>query len=859
MSEVRGALALEKLLRSVQKPGRYTGGEWNALCKDPAKVRLKVALAFPDVYEIGMSYLGQKILYDLLNRRPDFLAERVFAPWPDFERALRAGRVPLPSVETKTPLGDFDVIGFSLLYELNYSNILTMLDLAGLALRSKERPNPRPLVMAGGPAAFNPEPVAEIFDLFVIGDGEEAFLEVLARYAEARSICSSKDEILRDLAGMAGIYVPSLYESFRPPGSPLLAVRPKDTAPPVVDKRVFLAFDRAPFPTAVVVPNVETVFDRVAVEVARGCPQKCRFCQATSLYAPYRVKDPDSVVASVFASLAATGYEDASLFSLSVGDYPYLEPVVSALMDGLEKDRVALSLSSLRPGSLSAGVARAITRVRKTGFTLVPEAGSDRLRRVINKGLTEEEILEAAAKAFEEGWRLLKLYVMIGLPTETAGDVGAIVELGEKITALGRRLLGGAPRINLSVSSFIPKPHTPFQWAAMEAEADLRAKQVAIKCGLRRHRSVKVKAHSVDSSVLEAIFSRGDRRLSEVLVRAWRKGARFDSWTETFRPDLWAEAMAEEGLDPQTYLGPLDPSAPLPWDHVRTGISASFLRREFSRAQRSEPTPSCLEAQCGECRGCDFWPQAEKTFRRWVVERPFARPEVGIPSRDILRYRVFFAKTGPARWIGHHDLVNTIERSLRRAGFRPAYSEGFHPKMRLVFAPPLPLGMEGREEVFEFRAGLVLEVSSFLAALNRHAPLGLRFERLARLSDGEPPLHQRIVAVDYGLKRDGVEVPQALARIREGRSWLDLHDAAILERLAREAVRSGLAAPAEVSEAPAPEPLGLRFPFNPARPPRPQDFVARILGLSHPSHFLIRRRFVFADEKCGDTSLNPQN
>jgi radical SAM family uncharacterized protein len=846
MSSSRPDRALEKLLRAVEKPGRYIGGEWNAVRKDPDGVRLKVALAFPDVYEIGMSYLGQKILYDRLNRRPDILAERVFAPWPDFERTLRAAGQPLPSIESKIPLGAFDVIGFSLLYELNYSNILTMLDLAGLAFRSRERAG-GPLVIAGGPAAFNPEPVAEIFDLFVLGDGEEAFGELLDRFAEARSSGAAKDVILGDLARLPGVYGPGLYETFHPPNSPLLAVRSKAGSPSAVTKRVLFSFDRVPFPAAVVVPNVQTVFDRVAVEVARGCPQKCRFCQATNVYAPFRPKDPEAVVATVFDGIAATGYEDASLFALSVGDYPYLDQTVAALMDGLAGRQVALSLSSLRPKGLSAELARAIVRVRKTGFTLVPEAGSERLRRVINKNLVEEEIVEAAANVFREGWRLLKLYFMIGLPTETAEDVAAIPALVEKIIAVGRGILGRPPRINLSVSSFIPKPHTPFQWAAMDDEETLREKQRAIRRGLKRHRQVEVKAHPVESSSLEAIFSRGDRRLAEVLIRAWRKGARFDSWTDAFRPEAWNEAMAEEGLDPAVYRGALDPEAVLPWSHIRTGVAGSFLRREFDRAMKAEPTPSCLEASCGVCRGCDFWPGLEKDFPRTVSGPPFVRPGSGSPAEEFGRYRLFFAKDGPARFIGHNDLVQTIRRILRRAGLRPAYSEGFHPKMRLVFAPPLPLGMEGREEILEFKSGLLGDPGIFLETVNRNAPPGLRFFGLERLDERTPPLQERIVAVEYGLKRDDEEVRLALARAGEGRGGTGRDDGEILRRFAAEAGAAGLRAPEAVFDDGPDAPLRIIFRFDPARPPRPQDFIGSVLGLAHPSHALIRIRFVFAD------------
>ncbi|MGD0781587.1 MAG: radical SAM protein [Candidatus Aminicenantales bacterium] len=397
---------------AVEKPSRYAGGEWNAIRKDPASVRSRIVLAFPDLYEIGMSYLGQKILYERANARPDVLAERVFAPWPDFERALRAAGEPLRSLENGIPLAGFDIVAFSLLYELNDSNVLTILDLGGIPVSAAGRSAEHPRVLAGGPAVFNPEPLGGVFDAFFLGDGEEGLLEICDAWAASKGGSRRRAERVAALAEIPGVYVPSLYETFRTSGSPLLAVRPGggSRAPAVVHKRVLASFARSAFPEKIVVPNLQAVFDRVAVEVARGCPQKCRFCQATSLYAPYRVKDPGCVIDAVRNSVEATGYEDASLFGLSVGDYPYLEPVVERLMASLAPRRVSLSLSSLRPKRLSAEIAETITKVRKTGFTLVPEAGTERLRRVINKPVEDGDLWEAADHAFRSGWRLLKLY-----------------------------------------------------------------------------------------------------------------------------------------------------------------------------------------------------------------------------------------------------------------------------------------------------------------------------------------------------------------------------------------------------------------------------------------------------------------
>ena len=398
-------------------------------------------------------------------------------------------------------------------------------------------------------------------------------------------------------------------------------VRPRGGAPPVVRKRVLRAFARSPFPADIVVPSLQAVFDRVAVEVARGCPHKCRFCQAASLYAPYRVKDPDLVASKVFESCRSTGYEDASLFSLSVGDYPYLGETIKGLMNELERDRISLSLSSLRPKGLSPEIVRSIVKVRKTGFTLVPEAGSERLRSVINKNVVEKDLFDAAAMAFREGWRLLKLYFMIGLPTETEADLAEMVSLVGRLTELGRNILGSPPRIHMSVSSFIPKPHTPFQWTAMDRVEILLEKQRFLKREMRRMRNVEIKDHPVDSSVLEAVFSRGDRRLGPVLERAWELGCRFDGWRDSFRFPHWMRAFEECGIAMDDYLGELPPAAPLPWDHLATGVRREFLEAERLRAGAGERTPSCFETSCGKCRACDFAADLERSFDKSVCGR----------------------------------------------------------------------------------------------------------------------------------------------------------------------------------------------------------------------------------------------
>jgi radical SAM family uncharacterized protein len=818
---------LARVLARVEKPGRYVGGEWNEVRKRPDLARVKVALAFPDVYEIGMSYLGQKILYALLNKDRDVLAERVFAPWPDLERELRAAGIPLASLENAIPLREFDIVGFSLLYELNYSNVLTMLDAGGIPLRSAERGEGDPWVVAGGPAAFNPEPTADLYDIVYLGDGEEGFPEIVAAVADLRERRVPRREAVRELARIDGVYVPSLYRvEAAGGGSPLLVPRPLPGAPAAVRKRLVGDFARSFFPEKIVVPSLRVVFDRVAVEAARGCPQSCRFCQAASLYFPHRPKDPDVIHRTALRSLRQTGYEDASLSALSVGDHPEIEAVVGALMADLAREKISLSLSSLRPGRLSRGLVGEILKVRKTGFTLVPEAGTERLRAVINKKLTDGEIRDALTFAFEGGWKLVKLYFMVGLPTETREDLAGIVELVRSSLELGRSILGSAPRIHVSVSSFIPKPHTPFQWLGMEDEAVLEEKQAFVRSELRRFRTVEVKTRPPAVSVLEAVFSRGDRRLGPVLVDAWRRGARFDGWDDKLDAGAWKDAFAAAGLDPREYLRPLPVGSPLPWDVAETGLKKSLLARELEAALRGERTPGCLERPCADCQGC-----ATRAWKARPSPSPI-RPEppppapAGEPAGSVLRYRAVYAKLGKARYLSHIDHIHVLQRAFRRAGIEVRKTEGFHPKMDFTYGPALPLGMEARREVLEFRSGRLIEEGEFLRRVNRSLPAGLRFSRLERLGPGAPSLAGAIERLEYSLDWTS----EASGR--------DLTSAALEEALRR--FRGSTPAAAEMSFAVHGRRLVLVLPPLPLKGGRAQDIVREVFGAAEPA-FLVRR------------------
>jgi radical SAM family uncharacterized protein/radical SAM-linked protein len=837
---------LEKILRRVERPGRYLGGEWNAVRKVPAACDVKVALVFPDVYEIGMSYLGQKILYSILNALPGVLAERVYAPWPDFEAALRAARLPIVSLENRIPLGEFDIIGVSLLYELNDTNILTILDLAGLPLLSENRDHGSPLVIAGGPAAFNPEPLADVFDAFVLGDGEDAFPEIIEHYRLGRRAGMTREPMLHDLARLPGVYVPRFYESYLPPGGSLLARRPAGDVPPVIRKRILRDLDGRSFPERIVVPDIQAVFDRVAVEVARGCPQRCRFCQATSLYFPFRAMSPQTVLRKVRRSLEATGFEDVSLSALSISDYPYLEETVRALMDELAGRRVSLSLSSLRPRGLSSAVAENILKVRKTGFTLVPEAGTDRLRRVINKSLTNEEILEAAGHAFSRGWQLLKLYFMAGLPTETEADLAGIVELVTEILRLGKSLMKGAPRINLSLSSFIPKPHTPFQWLPMDDEPVLREKQRYVRAGLRRFSSVKVKDHPTKSSVLEAIFSRGDRRLGAVLRAAWKSGARFDAWKDQFDFARWEEAFASEGLGYRMYLDRLPLDAALPWDHIETGIKRESLLAELDRALTGQRTPGCLDANCRLCGGCEPGLRPRKRFDFGIPQKPVAKPTPGLISLPSLRYELRYAKTGTARFLSHRDLTGHLLRAFRRAGVETSFSEGFHPKMLVSYGPALALGMEGKEEVLEFRSPRPFDEEKFVRRLNRRVRPGIRIKRLTRVEAAAPPLSQRIRAMLFSIELGDPDVRCALEARKAAAGNGAADDLEFVKREIAASLGDTVLSSIRLTVDKKKGKLLMELPVLSGRGARPQDIVAAVFGLDTAAFYLTREKFVYA-------------
>ena len=586
----------DDILLKVEKPARYTGHEWNMIRKDPASVDMRFAFCFPDTYEVGMSNLGMKILYHLMNERADTYCERVFAPWTDMEEKMRLAGIPLFALETRDPIVLFDMVGFTLQYEMSYTNILNMLDLAGIPILAKERGENFPLLCAGGPCAFNPEPLAPIFDFFFIGEAEEAILEIIDVYLNCKRSKKSKHELLNALSRVEGVYVPELFDAEHASADSSTIVK--------VRKRSVRSLDGAFFPDRIIVPNIGIVHDRVMLEIFRGCTRGCRFCQAGFIYRPVRERSAEKLADLAGRLIANTGYDEVSLSSLSTSDYSSLETLAAILAERFESQRVSLSLPSLRIDSFSAGLMEKVKIVRKSGITFAPEAGTQRLRDVINKGVSEEDLLSSAKIAFEGGWNNIKLYFMIGLPTETDEDIKGIADLARKVAGVFYAIPGDRRRnalnITISIATFVPKPHTPFQWEPQAGFEQLMHKIAIIKASTRA-KYINLNWHDPKLSIMEGVFARGDRRVCDVLIKAWGKGCRFDGWDEHFNYDMWMSAFTDCNIDPAFYTERFrEIGGVMPWSHIDSGVSEKYLIEERVKAYKGERTADCRTA----CAGC---------------------------------------------------------------------------------------------------------------------------------------------------------------------------------------------------------------------------------------------------------------
>jgi len=674
----------EKLFPFVTKPGRYIGGEPGQIIKS-AGDRLKVAIGYPDMYEIGMSYLGTQILYNIINGEDRFLCERFYAPDRDAEGILRREKLPLFSLESHRPLNEFDVIGFTLAYEMVYTNFLNILDLAGIPLRSKDRDDNCPLIIAGGPIVHNPEPTAAFIDLYYIGDAEENIILLLESIKESKGL-PRREKLARIVKEVPSVYVPDFYDPNT--HAPLM-----DFIPAEIKSHRVKHLKKEFYPKKPLVPLIETVHDRLTVEIMRGCPRGCRFCQASAIYRPVRLRSKEDIAEQAIAQIEQTGYDEVTLLSLSSSDYPDIVSLASRLARILGEKKTALSLPSMRPGTITSDLVNAIRLTRKTGLTFAPEAGTERLRRVIRKDITDQQLYDSVRLAFQNGWNLVKLYFMIGLPTETQEDLEGIIQIIKEVNRIGRDLRG-KNCINVAISPFSPKSHTPFQWDEQVAPEIIREKNDFIKRNISSQ-FINIKLRDPELSYLEGVLGRGGREMADVIEAAFNSGARFDGWTEGFDFKLWLNAFEQSGIDPRIYLHGRAFSENLPWSHIKLDISVDRLIEERNRASsslRETAEPVRLSSIAV--------PQQEDIDDGFGRSRKKAIPKTSLaPNKS--QMRVKWGRKGLTRFLSHLDNLRVIERAIRRSGLPVEYSQGFHPHMRLSFGPPLPVGYSSEAEYFD--------------------------------------------------------------------------------------------------------------------------------------------------------------
>ncbi|MFV2073172.1 MAG: TIGR03960 family B12-binding radical SAM protein [Thermoanaerobaculales bacterium] len=761
--------ALDEILPGVQKPSRYLGLERNLVRKAWDTVSVRVALAFPDAYEIGMSHQGSRILYHLINRRDDALAERTYAPMPDMAQALREAQIPLYTLESYRAVGEFDLVGISLQSELNYINVPYLLDLSGIARRASDRSEDEPIVLGGGPCTANPEPVADFFDAILIGDGEAALDEILDTVRDGRAASETRTTILQRLAKIRGVYVPRFYQwQEANPTGPASWQKILQDAPLPVSRVWVDRLDPADQPETAIVPFADVIQDRLGMEIMRGCTQGCRFCQAGYWYRPVREHDPEVVVRRIESQVAETGFEEVGLLSLSTADYSQVEPLVSHLSEKLQDRRVSVSLPSLRADAFSVGLAESVSRVRKSGFTFAPETGSDRLRRVINKTFTNAEMVRAAEAAFARGWNLIKVYAMIGLPTETDEDLEELALLTEDILRAGRRVSARRVEVKVSVGCFIPKAWTPFQWQPFTGAEELYRRIHLLKQRFRRIRGARLQWSNPEEAALETLLSRGGRSLSATIERAHALGAVFDGWSDHLDLEAWRRAIDETGIDLPRELGRREMSETLPWDVIDAGVRKGFLKAEWRRAERETETEDCKWGHCFRCGipgdgadtqlasatlpvlGC---PQPKPDIQQAAYRHhatPQLRPSAPVQAQLPVyrRFRFLFCKKGSARFLSHRQLMDAFERILRAVGLPVRFTEGFNPHIRLSMGPALAVGHQGEAEGFDVDCTAPVRPQHIERA-NQLLPEGVVILDARPLLPGAPSLGKLITSSRY--------------------------------------------------------------------------------------------------------------